>query len=300
MKRFVFVTGLVTLIMTSGMPKNRASELQVLTTKDVLEFPVPPADHRIPYGPELLQFGDIRMPEGEGPFPVAIVVHGGCWLAEYNLDHIASFCANLTESGVATWSLEYRRVGDEGGGWPGTFEDVAKGADYLRALAKEYALDLDRVVAVGHSAGGHLVHWLAARDRLPDNSPGYARNPLQLSGVVSLAGISDLEAAFEKKVCGESVRRLLGGSPTDVPSRYRQASPIRLLPLGVPHRLVHCGRDPIVPIEMSKDYVAAGRKKGDQVEFIVCPEGGHFEPIAPQTPVWRLVRDAIIELTRRD
>jgi acetyl esterase/lipase len=167
-------------------------------------------------------------------------------------------------------------------------------------LAEDYALDLDRVVAVGHSAGGHLVLWLAARDRLSEDSPGYARNPLQLSGVVSLAGVSDLEAAHEKKVCDDAVGRLLGGSPTDVLSRYRQASPIRLLPLGVPQRLVHCGRDPIVPVEMSSDYVAAGRQKGDQVELIGCPEAGHFEPIAPHTPVWHLVRNAIIELTRRD
>jgi acetyl esterase/lipase len=280
--------------------RTMGSQTEMLTTKDVLEFPVPPADRRILYGPHPLQFGDLRMPKGEGPFPVAIIVHGGCWLAEYNLDHIASFCADLTEFGVATWSLEYRRVGDKGGGWPGTFEDVAKGTDHLRNLAEGYALDLDRVVAVGHSAGGHLVLWLAARDQLPEDSPGYARNPLQLSGVVSLAGISDLEAGYEKKVCGDSVDRLLGGSPADVPSRYRQASPIRLLPLGVPQRLVHCGRDPIVPVEMSKDYEAAGRKKGDLVELTVCSDGGHFEPIAPKTPVGHLVRDAIIELTRRD
>ncbi len=272
----------------------------MLTTKDVLEFPVPPADRRIPYGPNPLQFGDLRMPEGEGPFPVVVVVHGGCWLSEYNLDHIAAFCAALTDVGLATWSLEYRRVGDEGGGWPGTFQDVARGTDHLRDLAKDYPLDLERLVAVGHSAGGHLVLWLAGRNLLPEDSAVISENPLPISGVVVLAGVSDLEVAHEQNVCGDVVDRLLGGTPDEVPARYRQASPMHLLPLGVRQRLVHGDLDGIVPLEMSRHYETAGKKRGDDVALIVCPDAGHFEPIAPETPAWRLVRDAIRELIRRD
>ena len=162
------------------------------------------------------------MPEGDGPFAVVVVVHGGCWLSEYNLDHVASFCVALTDVGLATWSLEYRRVGDEGGGWPGTFEDVARGVDHLRRLEKDYPLDLERVVAVGHSAGGHLVLWLAARSLLTEDSAIAGNNPLPLSGVVALAGVSDLEAAHEQNVCGDVVARLLGGTPEQVPARYRK------------------------------------------------------------------------------
>jgi len=282
------------------MSEKGASQVHVLTTKDVLEFAVPPADRRIPYGPYPLQFGDLRMPKGDGPFPVVVVVHGGCWLSEYSLDHIAGFCAALTDVGLATWSLEYRRVGDEGGGWPGTFEDVAGGVDYLRDLAKDYPLDLERVVAVGHSAGGQMVLWLAGRHLLPKDSAIIAKNPLPLSGVVALAGVSDLEAAHEQDVCGDVVGRLLGGTPEQVPARYRQASPIHLLPLGVRQRLLHGDLDGIVPIEMSRRYETEGRKRGDDVKLVVCPDAGHFEPIAPQTPAWTLVRDAIMDLIRRD
>jgi len=282
------------------MSEYGVSQVQMLTTKDVLEFPVPPADRRIPYGPNPLQFGDLRMPDGEGPFPVVVVVHGGCWLSEYNLDHIAAFCAALTDVGLATWSLEYRRVGDEGGGWPGTFEDVARGTDHLRNLAKDYPLDLERLVAVGHSAGGHLVLWLAGRNRLTEDRAIAGEDPLPLSGVVALAGVSDLEAAHEQNVCGDVVRRLLGGIPEQVPARYQRASPVHLLPLGVPQRLVHGELDGIVPLEMSRSYETAGKKRGDDVALIVCPDAGHFEPIAPQTPAWRQVRDAIRELIRRD
>lgn len=273
---------------------------QKLTTKDVLNLPVPTADRRIPYGSHPLQFGDLRIPDGEGPFPVAIVVHGGCWLAQYNLDYISSFCAALEDEGIASWSLEYRRIGDTGGGWRGTFKDVAAGADHLRELAKSFPLDLTRVVAVGHSAGGHLVLWLAARHRLDAKSDFANNDPLPLSGVVSLAGVGDLKSASVNQVCGESVAQLLGGSPEEVPERYRQASPIELLPLGVPQRLVHGALDEIVPPELSRSYVEVAKGKEDDVELIICPGAGHFELIAPGTSAWQSVRDTIRSLVSPD
>ena len=137
-----------------------------MSAGDVLALPRPEAQHRIAYGPGPQQFGELRLPDGAGPHPVVIVVHGGCWLAEYDLGYMSSLAAALTADGVATWSIEYRRVGDDGGGWPGTFDDVGAAADHLREIAAEHELDLERVVAVGHSAGGHLALWLAARHGL--------------------------------------------------------------------------------------------------------------------------------------
>ena len=181
--------------------------------QDVLDLPSPPPDQHIAYGDEPQQFGHLRLPKGKGPHPIVIVVHGGCWRARYDLHHVGSFCASLTEAGVATWSLEYRRIGDEGGGWPGTFIDVARGCDKLRDLAELYPLDSSRVIAAGHSAGGHLALWLAARSHLPKSSPLYSEDPIALDGVVSLAGIADLERAVTTRTCGNAAARLLGGPP---------------------------------------------------------------------------------------
>ena len=160
-----------------------------MTAGDALALPRPEPTARLAYGPQLLQFGELRVPDGDGPHPVAVVIHGGCWLAEYDLGYMSALADGLTRDGVATWSIEYRRVGDDGGGWPGTFLDVAAAADSLVYLARDYDLDLDRVVAVGHSAGGHLALWLAARHRLQSDDPLRGRSPLRLSGVVALAGI---------------------------------------------------------------------------------------------------------------
>ncbi len=297
MRRDLIYLLFVLVLWTMAVPM---TESQTLTTKDILNLPTPEADLRIQYGEHPLQFGDLRLPTGEGPHPVAVVVHGGCWLAEYNLDHISSFCDALTQDGIATWSLEYRRIGDEGGGWPGTFQDVAQGADHLRKLAKDYPLDLERIVAVGHSAGGHLVLWLGARSGLPQSSELFSEKPIALRGIVSLAGVTDLRRAHEEEICGDSVKRLIGGGPDEMSDRYRMASPMDLRPLGVPQRLVQGARDPIVPLSSVEPYFEAGRRAGDDVELIVREEAGHFELIAPTTAAWRVVRDTLSDLLNRD
>ncbi len=235
---------------------------------------------RIRYGDDPLQFGDLRLPQGTGPHPVAIVVHGGCWMAEYNLDHLANFSAALARAGMAVWTIEYRRVGNPGGGWPGTFEDVARAAEHVRVLARRFPLDLERLIAAGHSAGGHLVLWLAAQRRIP------------LRGVVSLAGITDLRRAAAEHVCGDAVAQLLGGA-TDL---YKQTSPMELLPLRVPTRLVHGALDRIVPLDFSKNYEARARKAGDDARLIVLPGAGHFELIAPQSAAWKTVEEAVLSV----
>jgi acetyl esterase/lipase len=285
---------LVSLVLQASAAA--AGAWDVMTASDALALPRPAADHRLAYGPHALQFGELRLPEGKGPHPVAVVMHGGCWLAEYDLGHVSSLAAALAEAGVATWSIEYRRVGDDGGGWPGTFLDVAAAADHLVELAEEYRLDLERVVAVGHSAGGHLALWLAARHRLAPEDWLRGEDPLPLAGVVALAGIPDLAAYAAPTGCGAAVPGLLGGAPDEVPERLRRASPIELVPLGVPQTLVVGGLDAIVPGEQALSHAAAARRAGDGVEVREVPGVGHFELIAPESVAWPVVRDAVLEM----
>jgi acetyl esterase/lipase len=266
------------------------------SSRDILTRAAKPADHRISYGPNEFQFGELRLPKGAGPHPVAIVIHGGCWMSEYGLSYMGHLGDALAEAGVATWSVEYRRVGNRGGGWPGTFEDVSRAADHLRKIAKNYHLDLDRVIAVGHSAGGHLALWLAARKTLPKDSRLYSSDPLPLRGVVSLAGITDLRRAGT--ACDANVPQLMGGSATDKAAIYDQASPIELLPLGVPSAIVQGDSDPIIPLEMAKEYAEAAKKKGDDAKLVVIEKAGHFEIVDPKSFAWETVRNEALALLK--
>jgi acetyl esterase/lipase len=261
---------------------------------ELAALPVPAPDHRIPYGDDPLQFGELRLPDGPGPHPVAVIVHGGCWRAAYDLRHASHMAAALASAGVATWSLEYRRIGNEGGGWPGTLTDVARGTDHLRGLAGPHGLDLDRVVVVGHSAGGHLALWLAGRGNLPPDSPLRAAAPLPLRGVVALAAISDLRAyAGGSGSCNAAVAEFLGGMPEVVPERYALADPGDLLPLGVPVRLLHGALDPIVPPEQSRAFAERSRARGDDAEAWPIDGAGHFDVVAPHAAAWASVERSV-------
>jgi acetyl esterase/lipase len=275
-----------------------AGKLQNQSSRSILTQPTPPSDHRIQYGKGPQQFGELRLPKGSGPHPVAVIIHGGCWLSEYGLSYMGHLAADLTGAGIATWSLEYRRIGDDGGGWPGTFQDVALGADHLRAMAKTYPLDLNRTIAMGHSAGGHLVLWLAARKRLQKDSPLYAEDALPLRGVVGLAAIPDLSATGT--ACDQSAIRLMGGTPEDLRSRYQQASPIQLLPLGVRQILIHGETDDLVPVGLSKDYAEAAKRKNEDVKFVSIENAGHFELVDPASSAWLKVKEEVLKLLKSD
>jgi acetyl esterase/lipase len=268
-----------------------------VTWGEIAALPLPPADHRIEYGPDPLHFGELRLPSGAGPHPVAVIIHGGCWRAEYDLRHITHLSAALTRAGVATWTLEFRRIGNPGGGWTGTFEDVVHGVEQLRTLAPDFNLDLDRVALVGHSAGGHLALWLAGRRNLPGDEPLGSPPTLPLRGVVALAGITDLrDYAGGAGNCNAAVPELLGGTPDDVPQRYALASPIELLPAGVPLRLVHGDGDPTVPTRQSRDFAARARSLGDDAELVLIPGAGHFDVIAPFAAAWPRVEAVVLSL----
>lgn len=225
-------------------------------SSEVLTEPPPPAaDERLVYGPEPKQFGDLRLPHGDGPWPLAIVLHGGAWKAMYNLIHTGHLCEALRDAGIATFNAEYRAVGDVGGGWPGAAEDVALAVDFAQTL------NVDRLVLVGHSAGGHLALWVAKRAKLP---------------VLALAAVSDLRESVERIGPEGAVARLLDGAEV-----YEEASPIELLPLGVRQILIHGTRDDEVPYEMSRTYVQAA---GGEAELVTLEGAGHFESIDPQAP----------------
>ena len=266
-------------------------------SESVLTRAAPPADHRLPYGTDPSQFGDLRLPAGAGPHPCVVAIHGGFWRARYDLAHLGHFCRALTERGVATWSLEYRRVGDPGGGWPGTFHDVAAGAAHLFAIAREYGIDPGAVTVVGHSAGGHLALWLASLAAVPATSPIRAA-PLPCRAAVALAGVLDLHRAWELGLSEQAVGGLLGGSPRQHPDRYAATSPAALLPLpaGCSHLLVHGADDDTVPPMISRDFYDKSIRLGGTASLLALTGVGHFDLIDPDSTAGAQVVAAILAL----
>ena len=279
---------------------HHAAVRRPVTWDEIAGRPAPPAGRRVAYGPAPQNFGDLRLPSGRGPHPVAVLLHGGCWRARYDLAYMAHAAEALTRQGIATWLLEYRRVGDPGGGWPGTFEDVARGTEHLRALARTEPLDLERVVFVGHSAGGHLALWLAGRPNLPPGSSLASPDPLTARGVVGLAAIADLARYATGPIpCNASVAAVLGGSPAEKPELYAQANPIALLPLRVPSVLLRGSEDDVVGAEQAEAFAAAASARGDASRARTLPGAGHFDLVAPFSPVWPEVAREITSLLSR-
>jgi len=269
-----------------------------LTWPDLLKRPRPQPTTTIDYGTNLLQKVDLWLPEGKRKFPVVVMVHGGCWQTSIADRHIMDWIADdLRKDGIAVWNIDYRGVDRPGGGYPGTFNDAAQATDQLATVADKYHLDLRRVVAVGHSAGGHLALWLAARPKLPKTSLLHAPNPLPIAHVISLGGLPDLEAtaASPDNGCGtEVVAKLVGTGRADP---YADTSVPRLFPLGVVQDLVNGREDEIIPYRMAVDYVAKATAAGDQVALHTIPHTGHVELVTPDTLAWaetrRLIKKAL-------
>jgi len=282
----------------AGSVAAQEQEVELVTVADLLSATPPPADRRIAYGSDPGQFGDLRVPGGDGPHPVAIMIHGGCWLAFADLEHFGVPAAALAGKGIATWNIEYRRVDMPGGGWPNTFLDVGAGVDHLREIAGEYDLDLDHVIAVGHSAGGHLALWAGGRHRIAEDSDLYVADPLPISGVVSLGGVPELRRTrrIDQDVCGSDViDTLMGGGPRDVPERYLAGSPFQMLPLDIQQRLITGRLDQTVPPRQVAAYNYEAQAVDDS-ELIVVPRSGHFEVMWPGTDAWTIVEREIFAL----
>jgi len=285
--------------LATGCVAVPASGQRPLPFDSVAALTAPAPDHRIAYGAGPLQFGNLRLPKRPGPHPVVLFIHGGCFLSQYSISHVAALEQAFADSGYAVWSIEYRRVGDDGGGWPGTFEDVARAADHLRIVAKQYSLDLRRVVAAGHSAGADFALWLAARNRIRPESPLRVKKPLAIRAVLALAPAPDLGALQAQGVCDHVVDKLMGGSPTTVPERYRDVSPALMIPIGVPQVVIIGGQDRNwgPPGRAYQSAVAAARDT--LVRFVDAPDAGHFDVIAPTSTSWGLVMQALRDLFGR-
>jgi len=239
---------------------------------------------RIDYGDAGSQFGDLYTPSGD-PRGTVVLLHGGAWEAEEDLSIVKPVAQDLRREGFVVWNVEYRRVGEPGGGWPGTFDDVGAAIDHVAVLAEDHPIDLDRVVIVGHSAGGTLALWAAGRD-----------GAVEPQGFIALAGFTDLEACVEEGLLAGSCSNVLGGTPAEVPDRYREASPAARLPTGRRQRLLHGVDDDIVPVRQSQDYAALAQETGDPAEVLTIPNAGHFQLIDIQHPAYGEVLTQISSL----
>ncbi len=265
------------------------------------------------YGDHPSQWGELFLPDtpssssrnSRRPAPrgVVVVIHGGYWRSQYGAELGEPLARDLASHGMAAWNLEYRRAGN-GGGWPHTFEDVLAGIDKLREVAGEHGLDLTRVVALGHSAGGHLAVWAAGRDRLaglgtPDADRQVLRNlngeAVRITGVVSQSGLLDLAQAEWLDLSNGAVSNLMGGSARKYPKRHKYADPMTAVPLDVPVYAVHGLEDGTVPMSQSEAYAAAARAAGAPVQVVKVP-GDHFALIDPKASSYRKCRELVQEL----
>jgi acetyl esterase/lipase len=251
--------------------------MPLLVTADILKLPSSTPTARIPYGDDPNQFADLRLPAGNGPFPVVAILHGGCWAEFADVSYTAPLATTLTFEGWATWNVEYRRVHQEGGGWPNTFTDPGAGIDSLLDAAARYPLDSSRVLVIGHSAGAQLALLTASRARA---------GALPVRGAISIGGLVDLDrfARLIDSPCRDRLIRVMGGGPDEVPERYRQVSPKELLPLGVPQSLIWGELDFVAPEPIFRGYVLSS-----EAPSRVVPGAGHHELMSPDQPAYTVL-----------
>ena len=281
----------------------------IIDPLDVLTRPAGSPDRVLRYGPGPEHVADLRVPSPggrrtparTGPASLVVLLHGGFWRAAYDRAHLGPMAAALADEGYVVCTPEFRRVGQPGGGWPGTFDDIASAVDTLPGLvgpavsavpASRGVAGGGRVVLAGHSAGGHLALWAAARHRLGPRSAWRADPGPGIDGVVALAPVSDLGACYRAGLSDNAAGELLGGGPRERPDRYAAADPAALVPLGVPVRIVHGGDDATVPCAMSRRFVAHAQAAGDDMVLTELVGRGHFDVIDPLSTGWPAVLDA--------
>jgi acetyl esterase/lipase len=273
-----------------------------MTLQDYLALNGPAPTQHVAYGAAPSQFAELFVPAGAGPFPVAVIIHGGCWTKEFGgITQMRNLAGALAGQGVAVWNVEYRRYDEEGGGYPGMYHDVAAAMDRLRVLAPQHQLDLSRVVLVGHSAGGHLAQWAGARARLPRSSPLYVADPLPVPVVISLGGLADLrnEQALIKRSCDRDMAQLAGVASAARPDIFSDTSPAEMLPAGVRTVLIHGEHDDISPLRVGQDYARRAQAAGDSAEVLMLPGGSHYDEVAASSPAWPLVYAQIQKALQR-
>jgi acetyl esterase/lipase len=257
-----------------------------MSAEDILSRPQPPPDERVAYGADPNQFLEIRLPRAQGPHSVLLNIHGGFWRAKYDLAHTGHLCEALRAAGVATFNIEYRRVGNAGGGWPGTFEDIRAAYRFVQQERSRFHLDLDRLIVMGHSAGGQLALCLAAHET-------------SLHRAISLAGVVDLKKAFALHLSHDAVVEFLGGKPDAVPEHYREADPMELTAPHTQQWLLHGSDDDTVPLELSRDYVMQKKKLGEPAELLEIRRAGHFDLIDPASEAFKQVKSTVLTAVAR-
>jgi acetyl esterase/lipase len=248
---------------------------------DILSLPAPKADARVAYGSDANQFTDLRIAQGKRPHPAAVCIHGGYWRAGYDLEYLGHLCAALTARGITTANVEYRAVGKPGGGWPGTFEDIRAAYQFVMQNAARYEIDVKRVIVVGHSAGGQLALCLAAHEAV--------------QAAVSLAGVVDLQRAYELHLSNDAVVEFLGGTPKEVADHYREADPMKLA-IRSRQCLLHGTKDEDVPPEVSRNYAEA--KSKEDVRLMMIEGATHFDLVDPRSSAWKAVEKAAKEAAK--
>jgi acetyl esterase/lipase len=269
-----------------------------LTLEDYLALDGRVPDQHIAYGAAPSQFVELFLPQGSGPHPVVVLFHGGCWTVDFGgIRQMRNMCTALAAQGIAVWNVEYRRYDELGGGYPGMYQDVATAVDLLREHAEPAHLDLSRIVAVGHSAGGHLAQWAASRHKLPQWSVAWAKNPLALPTVISLGGLADLrnEAGLICTSCERTTPQLAGEPSAERPDVFLDTSPAEMLPTAVRTILIHGELDEISPLATGERYAAKARKAGDIAEVLVLPNASHYDEVSADSPAWAITGKEILK-----
>ena len=251
--------------------------------EDLLSLAPPPADLLVPYGLDSRQFGELRFAKGNARDAIMMIIHGGFWRNRYDLAHTSHFCAALSALGFATWNIEYRRVGDEGGGWPGSLEDVRQAWRFIPQLARKYELSTNDAILIGHSAGAHLALCLAAYEH-------------SVRAVVSLAGLVDLQRTWELHLSGNAAAEFLGGSPEDIPQHYASADPVKLPIPQAEQWIIYGAQDTVVPADFSRLYCEGKRNRGEDVSSLEIVKADHYDLIDPRSAAWPAVKGVILRL----
>jgi acetyl esterase/lipase len=268
-----------------------------MTLSDYMALSGPAPTAHVSYGPAPSQYAELFEPAGPGPFPVVVLVHGGCFMKSLQgVKQMRGMAGALASRGIAVWSIDYRGLDEPGGGYPGTFLDARDALDALASHAAAFHLDTRRLVAVGHSAGAYLVLWVAGRERLPKSSPLHESHPLPVRHVISLGGSGDMRpvAASLKAKCGYDISQITGAPSAARPDVYADTTPAELMPNGSRTLFINGDLDVISPPGDSADYAARVRRAGDAAETLVLPNASHFDEVAVTSPAWRLVLPAIL------
>ena len=277
---------------TAVVASSAAGAAAPMSLADYLALSGPAPSATFAYGGAPSQFAELFRPAGAGPFPVVVLVHGGCWTIEYGgITQMRNVAGALAAQGIAVWNVEYRRVDEAGGGYPGTYQDINAALDKLAAEAPRHQLDTSRIVAMGHSAGGQLVQWIAGRSKIGAASPLYHPNPVPVRQVISLGGLADLrnEKALIAASCGRSTAQLAGEPSAARPDVFADTSAAELMPNGSRTWLVTGALDTISPPRAAHDYARRARAAGDHAEVIILPGASHYDEIAASSPAWKLV-----------